>query len=66
VPIIFWRPGAQGQERLLPIRTVDIAPTLAGALRVDAPADLDGRCLDIAALGLAPCPARKGIASAQD
>ena len=47
VPIIFWRPGAEGQERTLPIRTVDIGPTLAAAIGVRAPAGLDGRCLEL-------------------
>ncbi|HEY0053114.1 MAG TPA: alkaline phosphatase family protein [Caulobacteraceae bacterium] len=55
VPIVFWRPGASGQERALPIRTVDIGPTLAGAAGVAAPQDLDGRCLDLEALGLPAC-----------
>ena len=54
VPILFWRPDAGGQERYLPIRTVDIAPTLAGVLGLEVPADLDGRCLD---LGLFDVPA---------
>lgn len=54
VPILFWRPGAEGQERYLPIRTVDIAPTLAGVLGLQVPGDLDGRCLD---LGLFDAPA---------
>lgn len=56
VPIIFWRPGVAGQERPLPIRTVDIAPSLAHALQLAATRDLDGRCLDLSALGVAPCP----------
>ncbi|MET4685265.1 alkaline phosphatase family protein [Brevundimonas faecalis] len=38
VPIIFWRPGATTQERFLPIRTIDIAPTLAAAIGVETPA----------------------------
>ena len=58
VPIIFWWPGAQGQERFLPIRTIDIAPTLAPIVGVQAPAGLDGRCIDLQAPGGAICPAR--------
>lgn len=58
VPIIFWWPGARGQERFLPIRTIDIAPTLAPIVGVQAPAGLDGRCIDLQAPGGAVCPAR--------
>lgn len=57
VPIIFWRPGSAGQERALPVRTVDIAPTLARAAGVTAPNGLDGRCLGIEALRLPSCEA---------
>lgn len=56
VPIIFWTPGQTGQERTLPIRTVDIAPTLANAAGVPAPEDLDGRCLGLTPLAR-DCPA---------
>src|SRR5690606_22847934 len=35
VPIIFWRPDPNGgQERFWPLRTVDIAPTLAALVGV--------------------------------
>ncbi|MDB5456447.1 MAG: alkaline phosphatase family protein [Caulobacter sp.] len=44
VPIIFWWPGAAGRERILPLDTVDIAPTLAAVTGVKPPADVDGRC----------------------
>lgn len=47
VPIIFWTADGEGQERALPVRTVDIAPTLASALGLSHPDDLDGRCLDL-------------------
>ncbi|WP_426042814.1 alkaline phosphatase family protein [Brevundimonas sp. TWP2-3-4b1] len=47
VPLIFWTAEIAGHERPLPVRTVDIAPTLANVLAVQAPADLDGRCLDL-------------------
>ncbi|WP_240623239.1 alkaline phosphatase family protein [Brevundimonas lutea] len=55
VPILFWWSGAAAQERYSPIRTVDIAPTLANAIGVAVPEGRDGRCL---ALGdVAPtCP----------
>jgi predicted AlkP superfamily pyrophosphatase or phosphodiesterase len=48
VPLIFWRPGATGEERILPVETVDIAPTLAPLIGVTAPAGLDGRDLGLA------------------
>ncbi len=44
VPILFWWKGATPHERVLPLDTVDIAPTIAAATGVKAPADLDGRC----------------------
>lgn len=48
VPILFWRRGMSGFEQPLSVETVDIAPTLAGLLRLPlaAPA-MDGRCLDL-------------------
>ncbi|WP_396594035.1 alkaline phosphatase family protein [Brevundimonas sp. R86498] len=55
VPILFWSPGGPGQERYLPVRTIDIAPTLARAMAVETPDDLDGRCLDLGLFGAAPC-----------
>lgn len=57
VPIIFWRPGAQGQERFWQIRTVDIAPTLANVIGVRAPDTLDGRCLDLGLFASPKCEA---------
>ena len=57
VPIIFWTPDAKGQERFMPVRTIDIAPTLANIIGVETPA-LDGRCMDLN-LGEAPtCPVK--------
>jgi len=53
VPIIFWTPNAQGQERFMPVRTIDIAPTIANIIGVETP-QLDGRCID---LGLGESPA---------
>ncbi len=61
VPIIFWKPGGvdgkgQGQERFLPIRTVDIAPTLANVMAVKPADDLDGRCIDLGLYAAPTCP----------
>jgi len=56
VPIIFWWRGAKAQTRILPVATTSIAPTLANAIGVDAPGDLDGSCLD---LGYPDAPACK-------
>ncbi|MND99439.1 Alkaline phosphatase PhoK precursor [compost metagenome] len=47
VPIIFWWPGANGQERFLPMRTIDIAPTLAHLIGVKPMDEVDGRCMDL-------------------
>ena len=47
VPIIFWWPGAEGQERFLPMRTIDIAPTLANLIGVQPDGPIDGRCMDL-------------------
>lgn len=44
VPIIFWWKGGEAQERVLPLETVDIAPTLAAVTDVTPPSDIDGRC----------------------
>ena len=46
VPIVFWTPGAQAQERFLPIRTIDIAPTLAAVLGLSTPS-LEGRAIPL-------------------
>lgn len=69
VPIIFWWPGADSQERSLPIRTVDIAPTLANAMAIVAPPHRDGRCLNLDATRAAACgiePATAPATSGQD
>jgi arylsulfatase A-like enzyme len=42
VPLIFWGDRIRPARYLEPVRTVDIAPTLAALLGVDAPADVDG------------------------
>lgn len=44
VPVLFWWKGATPHERVLPLDTVDIAPTLAAATGVKPPADIDGVC----------------------
>ena len=49
VPILFWWKGGPARERVLPIETVDIAPTLAAVTGVPVPADVDGRCLPLGA-----------------
>ncbi len=56
VPIVFWTPGGRGQERFLPIRTIDIAPTLAHVIGVEPPATVEGRCLDLGLFGVDACP----------
>lgn len=48
VPMLFWRKGITHFEQSMPVKTVDIAPTLAALIGVTIPADeIDGRCLDI-------------------
>jgi len=47
VPIVFWWAGAKPATRILPVDTTSIAPTLANLAGIKAPADLDGRCIDI-------------------
>ena len=42
VPLVFWGPGIERGRYEMPVRTVDIAPTLAGLLGIAAPEDLDG------------------------
>jgi len=44
VPILFWWKGATPHERVLPLDTVDIAPTIAAATGIKPPADVDGVC----------------------
>lgn len=46
VPILFWKPGATAHERFLPIRTIDIAPTLATVIGIKAP-PVSGRALPL-------------------
>lgn len=54
VPILFWTPGGTPQERPAPVRTVDIAPTLAHILKLETP-ETDGRCIDLGLFGAEPC-----------
>lgn len=56
VPILFWWPGAEGQERFYSIETTDIAPTLAHLVGLPTPADIDGRCLDLGGFAVDACP----------
>lgn len=60
VPIIFWSSAVTvGQERPLPIRTIDIAPTLANVLGVPTPDTVQGRCIDLGLYtGAGQCPSR--------
>ncbi|AYG94126.1 alkaline phosphatase family protein [Brevundimonas naejangsanensis] len=58
VPIVFWWPGAQGQERFLPMRTIDIAPTLANLIGVKLDAEIDGRCMDLPQFAKGRCEAK--------
>lgn len=57
VPMLFWWPGAKAEDRFVPVETVDIAPTLAGALNLTPPADIDGHCLALPASSGVTCPA---------
>ncbi len=55
VPIIFWWPDAPAQERPLPVKTIDIAPTLSHILGFAPPSPVDGRCLELADFGSGAC-----------
>ena len=55
VPILFWSPDMQGQERFFPIRTIDIAPTLANLIGITPPVPLDGRCMDLGVFNAPAC-----------
>lgn len=58
VPVLFWWPGVEGQERFYPIETVDIGPSLANLVGAAPPADIDGRCLDLGAFDAPACAKR--------
>ncbi|WP_426037533.1 alkaline phosphatase family protein [Brevundimonas sp. DC300-4] len=66
VPIVFWSPNMQGQERFFPIRTIDIAPTLANIVGVEAPKTVEGRCMDLGLFGAGDCPVVAPAASAAE
>lgn len=59
VPIVFWWPGAKGQERFLPMRTIDIAPTLANLIGVQPDGPIDGRCMDLPQFAKGRCPTKE-------
>ena len=48
VPILFWQKNMRGFEQVMPIKTVDIAPTLASlvGLKIES-SEFDGRCVDL-------------------
>jgi predicted AlkP superfamily pyrophosphatase or phosphodiesterase len=56
VPIIFWRPGERGEEHFWPLRTVDIAPTLANLVHVPTPDTVDGVCQNLGLYDVPACP----------
>lgn len=60
VPIVFWKAGEPlpAQERFWPIRTVDIAPTLAAVAGVTPAETIDGRCVELGFGSDPACPAR--------
>lgn len=51
VPVVFWGAGVEPGRVDGPARTVDVAPTLAEALGLELPDDLDGRPLSLAGEG---------------
>ncbi len=56
VPILFWTPGGEGQERVLPVETIDIAPTLAAVLGLQVDQAVEGRCLELGWSQTPACP----------
>jgi arylsulfatase A-like enzyme len=56
VPIIFWRPGERGEEHFWPLRTIDIAPTLANLIGVPTPDTVDGQCQNLGLFDVPACP----------
>lgn len=56
VPMLFWWPGAKPEDRFMPVETVDIAPTLAAAVGLTPPVDLDGQCLALPVASGVACP----------
>ena len=62
VPIIFWRPGERGEERFWPLRTIDIAPTLANLIAIPTPDTVEGRCQNLGLFDVPACPATASAA----
>lgn len=56
VPLLFWGPWKAG-ERTEPVRTIDLAPTLACALGIHPSTTVDGKALDLP-VSSQPSPAR--------
>lgn len=56
VPILFWWNGVTGQNRKESAMTVDIAPTLASLIGIDALSAIDGHCLDLLPGAETNCP----------
>ena len=56
MPILFWTPGGEGQERVLPVETIDIAPTLAAVIGLRADEIVEGRCLELGWTEAPTCP----------
>jgi predicted AlkP superfamily pyrophosphatase or phosphodiesterase len=46
VPLIFWSTQLQPKKVARPVRSVDIAPTIAEFLGLDIPASIDGKALE--------------------
>ena len=46
VPIMFWRKGMRSADRKDAVSTVNILPTIAAAIGLALPPQLDGRCLN--------------------
>lgn len=60
VPILFWRKGLTPFEQPSAVETVDIAPTLAALIGLNAPeGTFDGRCLDLDAGPASTCGAAR-------
>ena len=45
VPLVFFGPGVDPGISVEPVRSVDIAPTLAALADIETPSDLDGQPL---------------------
>ena len=47
VPLIFARAGQKAKIKLVRVKTVDIAPTVAKILQIDFPKSIDGKALNL-------------------